>query len=59
MGFGPALNHLLSSVGAGEARDHFRAARVEFLKSVRAIIDSRIDYLSKKRQTEGTTVPVE
>jgi len=56
MGFGPALNHLLGRMGP--ARDHFRAARVEILKGIRDLVDSRIDHLSKKEQ-QGTTVPVE
>ena len=56
MGLGPALSHLLE--GTGPARDHFRASRIEFLKGIRALVDSRIDNLSKKEQP-GTTVPVE
>jgi hypothetical protein len=59
-GFGPALTDLLGRVGPAAARDHFRTARVEFLKGVRAVIDARIDHLSKQQtQTTGTTIPVE
>ena len=59
MGAGPALTDLLGRIGPSAAREHFRAARVEFLKGVRAVIDARIDYLSKKEAATGTTVPVE
>ena len=37
---------------------HFRAAQVEFLKGLRALIDARIAQLSSERQ-KGTSVPVE
>jgi hypothetical protein len=60
MGMGPALSHVLNTLGPKEARDHFRAARVEFLKGMRALIDARIDYLSACGQAQtGTSVPVE
>lgn len=39
--------------------DHFRNARVEFLKGVRSIIDHRIEQLSKHGETKGTRVVVE
>jgi hypothetical protein len=60
MGAGPALTDLLTHLGPGPAaRDHFRAARVEFLKGIRAVIDARIEHLSKKEAPAGATVPVE
>jgi hypothetical protein len=60
MGVGPALTDLLTRLGPGAAaRDHFRAARVEFLKGIRAVIDARIEHLSKKEAPAGATVPVE
>ena len=60
MGFGPAMTDLLGRIGPAAARDHFQAARVEFLKGVRAVIDARIDHLSKKQgQPMGSSVPVE
>ena len=40
------------------ARQHFRESRIEFLRGVRAVIDHRIDRLSRKNQT-GTRVTVE
>ncbi len=39
-------------------RDHFRNSRIEFLKGLRSIIDSRIAYLSRDQQ-KGTRVTVE
>jgi hypothetical protein len=56
MGFGPALQDLIHRMGP--ARDHFRSARLEFLKGIRAVVESRIDHLSRK-EDKGTTVPVE
>jgi hypothetical protein len=59
MGVGPALTHLMNSLGPKDAREHFRASRVEFLKGIRALIDDRINRLSTKPEAQGTTVPVE
>lgn len=60
LGAGPAITDILGRIGPAAARDHFRAARVEFLKGVRAVIDARIDDLSKKKgHTVGSSVPVE
>lgn len=39
-------------------RDHFRNSRVEFLKGIRSIIDTRIAHLSREQQ-KGTHVTVE
>jgi len=59
MGVGPALTDLLHRIGPESARTHFRAARVEFLKGIRALIDARIENLSPEQEQQGTTVPVE
>ncbi|MDZ4797568.1 MAG: hypothetical protein SGI92_05355 [Bryobacteraceae bacterium] len=61
MGVGPAISHLLNNLGPKEARDHFRAARVEFLKGMRSLIDARIDQINRDAQPQstGTSVPVE
>ena len=40
------------------ARTHLRNSRIEFLKAVRTVIDSRIAHLSSTGQA-GTKVPVE
>lgn len=59
MGAGPEISQLLKRLGPGEvAQAHFRAARVEFLKGLRAILDRRIEELSKC-ETKGTKVSVE
>ena len=61
MGVGPAISHLIDNLGPKEARDHFRAARVEFLKGMRSLIDARIDHMTRegKSASEGASVPVE
>jgi hypothetical protein len=41
-----------------DVREHFMNSRIEFLKGIRAIIDSRIDHLSKATQ-HGTKIAVE
>ncbi len=40
-----------------EVSGHFRAAHVEFLRGVRALIDARIEQLSPEQQ-KGTSVPI-
>jgi hypothetical protein len=53
------LCDLLRSMGPPEeARRHFRSARVEILKGLRAAIDSRIQRLSTEPQ-KGTSVKIE
>ena len=39
-------------------REHFTNSRIEFLKGIRAIIDSRIEHLSRGGQ-RGTKIAVE
>lgn len=58
-GAGPLLSEFVRRMGppAG-AKRHFDAARVEFLKGMRAMIDARIDDLSKAG-TKGTKLNVE
>ncbi|HBY61008.1 MAG TPA: hypothetical protein DEH78_14390 [Solibacterales bacterium] len=59
MGFGPVLRGLMQHMGPGdEARQHFRSARVEFLKGLRAVLDERIEQMSKP-EAKGASVPVE
>jgi hypothetical protein len=41
-----------------EVREHFTNSRIEFLKGIRAVIDSRIEHLSKANQ-RGTKIAVE
>ena len=58
MGFGPELAQMLRSWGANGAKGHFRMARVEMLRGLRALIDHRIETLSK-RPGRGTAIEVE
>jgi hypothetical protein len=58
MGFGPELTRTLQGWGSEGARDHFRSARVEMLRGLRALIDHRIEMLSK-RPRRGTAIDVE
>lgn len=39
-------------------QEHFTNSRIEFLKGIRAIIDTRIEHLSKTSQ-QGTKIAVE
>ena len=58
-GAGPAMSDLLRKLGPPPAaKQHFDQARVEFLKGLRALIDARIEDLSKP-DTKGTKVSVE
>jgi hypothetical protein len=41
-----------------EARHHFTSARIEMLKGLRALIDSRIEKLSAE-PSKGTSVPID
>jgi hypothetical protein len=53
------LCDLLRTMGPPEeARRHFRSARVEVLKGLRAVIDSRIQRLSTEPQ-KGASVPID
>lgn len=58
MGFGPEITRMLGSWGTEGARGHFRNARIEALKGLRALIDQRIEALSKGRG-RGTKIEVE
>jgi hypothetical protein len=41
-----------------KVREHFNNSRIEFLKGIRAVIDSRIEHLSNAGQ-RGTKIAVE
>jgi hypothetical protein len=56
---GPAVRELMARVGPPpEARRHFEAARLEFLKGLRAVLDARIERVSRPR-TKGEKISVE
>ena len=60
-GAGPLLSELLRRLGPPEeARQHFNAARLEFLKGLRAVLDARIAQVSKPAtKTRGEKIKVE
>ena len=56
---GPLLSECLRRIGPPEeARQHFQAARVESLKGLRALLDARIDQVSKSK-AKGQKISVE
>ncbi len=58
-GAGPVLSDFLRRLGPPEeARHHFDAARVEFLKGLRALIDARIEQVTKAK-AKGEKIAVE
>ena len=58
IGAGPRLTALMGGMCQGPAFDHFRAASVEVLLGLRAILDAQIDAMTKKTK-KGTKVLVE
>jgi len=53
------LNQFREAFGVSpNVREHFTNSRIEFLKGIRAIIDSRIEHLSNTGQ-RGTKIAVE
>jgi hypothetical protein len=59
MGAGPQATAILKSINLGAATEHFRKSRIEFLKGLRSLLDSRIEKLQKYEQKKGTSVPVD
>jgi len=58
-GVGPALTELITRLAPpAEARRHFETARLEFLKGLRAILDARIERVSKPK-TRGQAINIE
>jgi predicted amidohydrolase len=49
---------MLRNCWSEATRDHFRNSRIEFLKGIRSLIDTRIASLSR-HETKGTRVTVE
>ena len=53
------VNQVREAFGVSpEVREHFTNSRIEFLKGIRAVIDSRIEHLSNTGQ-RGTKIAVE
>jgi hypothetical protein len=59
MGAGPQATAALRSISFGGASEHFRNSRIEFLKGLRKMIDSRIEKLQRNAPPKGTSVPVD
>lgn len=60
-GMGPLATCLMQEMlPKGEAWDHFRQSRVEFLKGIRAVLDASIEELSKPpASAQGTKISVD
>jgi hypothetical protein len=59
MGAGPTLTEILRKLGPDESvRQHFQNARIEFLKGIRALVDQRIQDLSRSAP-KGAKIVVE
>lgn len=56
---GAEVDRLLGALAPSEeVQAHFRTARIEVLKGLRALIDDRIEHLSTEPK-KGTNVPIE
>jgi hypothetical protein len=59
-GAGPALTKALESLlPTGAAGEHFKRARVEFLKGVRELVDQRIQSMETAHESKGTKLNVD
>jgi hypothetical protein len=59
-GLGPEATRVMESFGPSDSvRQHFRNARIEFLKGLRQLIDNRITDLSDSGSKRGTTVNID
>ncbi len=54
----PQLRAFCDHLWPEGTREHFRNARIEWLKGIRSILDARIENLSQRDQ-KGTKVTVE
>lgn len=60
MGAGPMLSQLAQKLGPDESvKQHFRNARLEFLKGIREMLDKRIADLAGGQQTRGAKVSID
>jgi hypothetical protein len=55
---GPQLSAFLDRMWPEHTKEHFRNARIEVLKGIRSVLDTRIEHLSQHEQ-RGTKVTVE
>ncbi len=57
--FCETVEPLFEKVWTDATRNHFRNSRIEFLKGIRSLIDTRIEHLSRANEPKGTHVPVD
>ena len=50
---------ILDKMWSTATNDHFRNARVEFLKGIRSLLDYQINYLTRPESKSGTRVVIE
>lgn len=55
---GPQVSAFFDRIWPEHTKEHFRNARIEILKGVRSMLDTRIEHLSQHAQ-RGTKVTVE
>ena len=55
---GPQLSAMFDHCWPEPTQEHFRNARIEFLKGIRGILDARIERLAQRAQ-KGTKFTVE
>jgi len=55
---GPQIEAILEHCWPEPTREHFRKARIEVLKGIRSLLDTRIEHLSQTGQ-KGTKLTVE
>lgn len=60
-GLGEEFSRMASRLGPSEeVQGHFRTARMEFLKGLRAMIDERIEKASRAQQaSKGSTITID
>lgn len=59
MGAGPQVTAMAKTMAPAAAMEHFHSARLEFLKGIRSLIDSRIEKMSRHEPARGASVPVD
>lgn len=59
-GMGEEITRMMRRFGPPEdVQQHFRTARIEFLKGVRAMLDDRIEKLQSVPSSKGSSIPVD
>ena len=60
-GMGEEFSRMARAMGpSDEVQGHFRTARIEFLKGLRALLDERIDKASRAHQaSKGSSIVID